>query len=597
MMSKILPFGLLLMLLCPSVTIAAAPNQPTIRLPTDLVTMNAVYGTTSYFDLTLSDVPVGFDITNATYPGWCVQKNMDMTQHVNHAVLLFSSTSQDLPLEYHTIHWEYINYLLNHKQGNRTSIQHAIWYFTNDLDCVSDPDAYAMVIDAELRGECFIPSAGQLIAIPIIGVPSIQLTFLETLIPQPQAIEGLVWDDLNRNGIQDNGEPGKNAIHVYLSQQNNMLINTTMTGTTGTYQFTNITTGSYYLTIVLPKGYHFSPQDIGTNDMIDSDVDANGRTPVFMITLNHTTQEWDAGMYTPTSRPAPPQNHQPTADGTAGEPYQGFISQIITFNGSRSYDRDGSIISWLWSYGDGTTQNGAITTHAYKKPGDYPVSLIVTDNDYASDTYTTIAHITQGNNPPSIPTIIGPTSGHANILYDYILVATDADNDNIRYIITWDDNHTDTSIFVASGQPISLTHQWITRGFYTIHAYTQDHNNATSPITQIILAIDVHYVGAYGYLIDTNSDGIYEMFYSNSTHQENRVKHLENGDYLIDIDNDGTWDIVYNPNNNQYISYTESPLLQYLLIVLLIIAILLMFFILRIKKQTRKLTSDRKNKQ
>ena len=175
-------------------------------------------------------------------------------------------------------------------------------------------------------------------------------------------------------------------------------------------------------------------------------------------------------MYTTTPHPTIIQNHQPTADGTAGEPYNGFVHETITFDGSRSYDRDGAIISWLWSYGDGTTATGAITTHAYNHTGDYPVSLTVTDNTYASDTYTTTAHITQGNNPPTTPDLIGPTIGHANIPYDYLLVATDPDNDTIRYIINWDDNHTDTSLFFASGQPTTLTHQWDTYGFYTIQS-------------------------------------------------------------------------------------------------------------------------------
>ena len=65
--------------------------------PPDLVTMNAVYGTNSYFDMTLSDIPVGYDIINGIYHGWCVQKNMNMTQHVNHTVLLYSSYASAPP--------------------------------------------------------------------------------------------------------------------------------------------------------------------------------------------------------------------------------------------------------------------------------------------------------------------------------------------------------------------------------------------------------------------------------------------------------------------------------------------------------------------
>jgi len=558
--------------------------------------MNAVYANQSYFHLTLSGIPPGFDLTNGTYPGWCVQKNMDMTQHVNHTVLLYDSTSENLPSDYQMIHWEYINYLLNNRVGNRTSMQHAIWYFTDEFDCSTDPDAYAMIIDAELHGEAYQPSLGELIAVPIIGVPTIQFTFLETLLPPLHDLQGLVWNDLNKNGLQDPSEPGKNDISVYLSHSDNILINTSKTTTMGTYHFSSVPSGSYYLTFVLPTNYQFSPQDVGTNDAIDSDVDMDGRTPVFLITPGQPTHDWDAGIYTPMHRPVSTPNHKPTADGTAGEPYTGFINQPILFNGSRSYDRDGNIISYLWSYGDGSLQTGAVTAHTYTKTGVYSVSLTVTDDDYASDTYTTTAQIITGNNPPNRPALIGPTFGHAHILYDYLLVATDTDNDTIRYIIIWDDNHTDTSPFFKSGHPITVTHQWTTYGFYTIQAYVQDRNNATSAIMQLPLAIDVHYVGPYGYLIDTDSDGIYNTFHSNSTQLKNSVKYLPNGDYLIDIDNDGTWDIIYHSTTNQYQTYNELPIVQYLLLVLLIIAIILLAYLLKIKRQTRILISNRKNK-
>jgi hypothetical protein len=138
MASKKLLFGLVFLLLLSPFMVVATPTSGLLRLPTTLITMNVVYGTNSYFDLTLSDIPPGYDLSNGTYPGWCVQKNMIMTQQVNHSVQLYDSTSDILPKEYQTIHWEYINYLLNHRVGNRSSMQHAIWYFTDDFDCTND---------------------------------------------------------------------------------------------------------------------------------------------------------------------------------------------------------------------------------------------------------------------------------------------------------------------------------------------------------------------------------------------------------------------------------------------------------------------------
>ena len=240
MKNNLISLGLFLMLLCAIPTVVATPTTPTIRLPTTLVTMNAVYGANSYFDLTLSDIPLGFDIINGTYHGWCVQETIKMTQHVNHTVLLYSCYDPSLPVEYHNNHWDKINYLLNHKQGTSNSIQQAIWYYTDNKDCSADPDASAMISNAEQHGAGFIPTTGELLAVPIQGVPVIQLTFLETTLPTPSTLEGFVWDDTNANGLQDKGEPGMNTITVYLYQQNNFLINTTTTNNKGTYHFTDL---------------------------------------------------------------------------------------------------------------------------------------------------------------------------------------------------------------------------------------------------------------------------------------------------------------------------------------------------------------------
>jgi hypothetical protein len=594
MLTKIFSFGLFLMLLCAVPLLVATPANLSIRLPADFVTMVAVYGNNSYFDIALSDIPEGYDIINGAYHGWCVQENIKMTQHVNHTVRLYSCYDPSLPFEYQNNHWDKINYLLNHKQGSLDSIQQAIWYYTDDKECFSDPDAWAMVLNAEQHGAGFIPAIGQLLAVPIEGIPTIQLTFLETTIPAPSTLEGLVWNDTNANGLQDSGEPGLGNIMVYLYQQNNFLINTTTTNNNGYYHFTNLVTGAYYLQITLRSGYRFSPQDVGTNDSKDSDVSITGQTPIFYVTIDQNTQRWDAGMYSPSRRGGTSQNHRPTADGTAGEPYNGFIYEPITFDGSRSYDRDGRIITWWWNCGDGTNESGEIISHSYDAVGNYTVTLTVTDNMFASDVYTTVAHITSGNNPPSPPTVSGFSIGHARILYEYFFTSTDSDNDTIRYIINWDDDHTETTFFFASGRPVSMTHEWDTYGFYTVQVYAQDQHNAISIPSQMTIAIDVQYVAGFGYLIDTNGDGIFELFHSNSTSIETSVKLLDDGNYLIDINGDGEWDIIYNPTTHQYQEYQAFPLLEYLFFILLLIVFILLYQIFRIKRQTRTFSSRKK---
>jgi len=72
-------------------------------------------------------------------------------------------------------------------------------------------------------------------------------------------------------------------------------------------------------------------------------------------------------------------NVPPVAD--ANGPYSGDVGEIITFDGSGSYDPDGTIVSWHWDFGDTNTGSGETTTHAYSSAGNYTVTLTVTDND------------------------------------------------------------------------------------------------------------------------------------------------------------------------------------------------------------------------
>ena len=63
-----------------------------------------------------------------------------------------------------------------------------------------------------------------------------------------------------------------------------------------------------------------------------------------------------------------------------------FANQTIAFDASTSFDPDGIIVSYLWTFGDGTTGTGAKPVHEYTQPGNYLVTLVITDN--SGNTYT-----------------------------------------------------------------------------------------------------------------------------------------------------------------------------------------------------------------
>ncbi|MEQ9499147.1 MAG: PKD domain-containing protein [Deltaproteobacteria bacterium] len=94
-------------------------------------------------------------------------------------------------------------------------------------------------------------------------------------------------------------------------------------------------------------------------------------------------------------------NLPPNAD--AGPQRFADPAEIVTFNGNGSTDSDGTIVAYLWDFGDGANASGQSVTHQYATGGQYTVTLTVTDDDGATGVATTTANIT-GNDgaPPSI---------------------------------------------------------------------------------------------------------------------------------------------------------------------------------------------------
>ncbi|MFN4111878.1 MAG: SdrD B-like domain-containing protein, partial [Ignavibacteria bacterium] len=120
--------------------------------------------------------------------------------------------------------------------------------------------------------------------------------------PTPTCVIGdKVWEDLNKNGIQDNGEPGVGYVTVKLLDCNHQVLYTTQTDNNGFYHFNNIPAGNYKLRFVLPQGYVFTTKDVGTNDLIDSDVDTiTGMSVCFTVeppNCDSNSIKWDAGIY------------------------------------------------------------------------------------------------------------------------------------------------------------------------------------------------------------------------------------------------------------------------------------------------------------
>jgi len=83
-------------------------------------------------------------------------------------------------------------------------------------------------------------------------------------------------------------------------------------------------------------------------------------------------------------------NRSPSARFTFS-PYWVYAQVDATFDASESSDPDGEIVQYLWSFGDGTTDEGMIVKHAFPySPTDNPwiatVTLTVVDEDGKTST-------------------------------------------------------------------------------------------------------------------------------------------------------------------------------------------------------------------
>lgn len=116
--------------------------------------------------------------------------------------------------------------------------------------------------------------------------------------PDDGTIGDWVWDDTNRNGLQDQGEPGVSGVKVELLDNNgNPLANTTTTST-GQYKFSGLAEGKYYVLFNIPSGYQFTPMDIGSDDTVDSDANTStGKTDVIALSADEINKNVDAGLY------------------------------------------------------------------------------------------------------------------------------------------------------------------------------------------------------------------------------------------------------------------------------------------------------------
>ena len=283
-------------------------------------------------------------------------------------------------------------------------------------------------------------------------------------------------------------------------------------------------------------------------------------------------------------------NVAPVADASLSE-IAGIVGESVDFDGSESYDSDGTITDYSWDFGDGETDSGETTTHTYESEGIYSVELTVEDNLGATDSTTFDVTISaKPNTPPEAPTITGTKMGTKDVPYDYTFVSTDEDDDDLSYDIDWGDETTPLPTdFYPSGTDVVESHSFSLAGVYIISASAYD-NETSSGTTEFEVLIDAWWVKEIGLLLDYDANGVYEKFLSNSTDVETDTNHRSDGKYLIDDDGDDKWDWIYDKETDTLTAYSASEekadyTIWYILILLIILILIILGYLAGRKKK------------
>ncbi|MFA6888660.1 MAG: PKD domain-containing protein [Candidatus Woesearchaeota archaeon] len=122
-----------------------------------------------------------------------------------------------------------------------------------------------------------------------------------------------------------------------------------------------------------------------------------------------------------------------------------LVGEEGPFDGSASYDTDGTIVSYAWNFGDGNTDSTSTTTHSYSAEGSYTTSLTVTDDDGATNSCSGTITVSEGTPEEEIAVeiIANPTSGQEPLTVEFSEIITNG-IEPFTYIWNFDDGSTST---------------------------------------------------------------------------------------------------------------------------------------------------------
>lgn len=166
-------------------------------------------------------------------------------------------------------------------------------------------------------------------------------------------------------------------------------------------------------------------------------------------------------------------------------PTSGTLATEFQFNGSNSWDPDGTVVNFTWDFGDGLQEYGAVVSHEYLQRAQFTATLTVRDSDGATTMDAVVA--TVQNRPPVADAGVDQESFLGDIVVLDGSASSDPDADALTY--NW--------ILISgpgavNNEPTTIrsTFNAGVLGTFTFHLTVADGHGGTSTDTVVIFVRD-----------------------------------------------------------------------------------------------------------